>query len=195
MFSCSLDPHLPCHSRHSITSSLRCRVGLGSSHEIQEIAVVRRLATTNKMNNTRQNVSQFRRLGGRWFWRVIGTVYDAANNGSTLVANINSRASNELRNFVLILTAEGTMKKLSKEHDCFLQKREKSSIDDILPRLLGSIRPTLGMGGRHVNVDCGDFDGHLPLVSFGRRRHKRDQTRGSRRARSNTGQGLPLCAL
>ena len=98
-------------------------MGLGSSREPQELAVARRLATTNKMHNTRQNASQFRRLGGRWFWRVIGTVYNAANNGSTLVADINSRAGNELRNLVLILTTEGTMKKLSKEHACFLRER------------------------------------------------------------------------
>jgi hypothetical protein len=106
-----------------------------SSREPQELAAARRRATTNKMHNTRQNASQFRHLGGRWFRRVIGIVHDAVNNGSTRVANMNSRTSNELRNLVLILTAEGTMKKPSKEHACLLREREKSSTNDILSAL------------------------------------------------------------
>jgi hypothetical protein len=108
---------------------------LRSSREPQWIAVARRLSTTNKMHNACQNVSQFRHLGGGWFRRVTGTVNDAANNGSTPVANINSRASNELRNLILILAAEGTMKNLSKEHICFLRDQEKRTRFILLPTL------------------------------------------------------------
>src|SRR4051812_27482283 len=87
------------------------------------------------MPDTCQKASQFRRLGREWIWRDIGAVYDAADDRGTLIANIHARAGHELCNLVLILAAEGTMKKLSKKHACFLRKRERSSANDILPAL------------------------------------------------------------
>jgi len=66
----------------------------------------------------------------------LGTVYDAANNGSTLIANINSRASNELCNLIFILTAEGNNEEAFERTCSFHPCARKSTMDDVLCGIL-----------------------------------------------------------
>ena len=60
----------------------------GDDNVAQRVAVV--------TQSTPQTVQQFKRLGGWWTRRFVGPIYDATHDRSALIADVNSRARNEL---------------------------------------------------------------------------------------------------